>query len=338
MSTQSNRLTSTTRWLTADQATEMLESGVQMCTYSLSRTKNKDLICGEREITNPETGHIEWRCIECQGKIGVGSILLPKNIKFNKKTEIEEKGNISILHEEESFSNKDWKQIKNKIFDQLKAYDLQYLVKSISKISKIKELKSKDVTRRTVNEEIFNLLGKNLITKETIFPQLNLFYAIIGPVSQEIRKLRLESIPIDVLNVLFYYYNIEGEDDTERLENLNQYDIWPTLGQLKRSSIDELRIFYRIYQFAIVTDITTEKELINKFVENMRFLGYTIDDSDYNKNVTIVKIEKVNIFRSTKEETKTFPTREVSPKEESKIIKQQNKPLRPTLKTKIEKE
>jgi hypothetical protein len=207
------------------------------------------------------------------------------------------------------------KIFQRRLFDQTKAYDIDYL----NKIAKLK-----DPTRHVLNEFYMKLLLEKRLTKNDIVPPLNVMYCALGNISDKVFKTRIDNLPKEILDMILFYYQIN-------IDQLYEFSNWPTFGQLKKYTREQLMILFRNHHFAITNHELNEKMLRNKFIDNMNLLGYKIDTSDFEKIKLTKTLKSVNIYEKEEEEEEGSESEEEE--EEQKVKKQtvKSKILRPSL-------
>jgi len=225
------------------------------------------------------------------------------------------------------FTGKDIKRAKHALHTQVKAYDTEYLTEKLEndnlrthltpEQSKILANVGDDnfvLTREQLSDFFFDLFMNSKLTEDDITPPFNMMYVIVGNVPRDlVMKERITALPIKIKKALAHYYKTP-------IDNVANVQFWPTYATLQKATEEVLLIYYRHFEFAIIKDFTTTKQIINKFIENMNALDYKYEIVAAPKAVGGKAIEKVDIFSKKKTTQKIQPKTVVSSEDEEEKV------------------
>jgi hypothetical protein len=155
---------------------------------------------------------------------------------------------------------KQWHHIGKKLLVQLRAYELDYLQSQLTP--------TEPSTFRQLRNLIMSQIRSHNFKIEILFPPLNMLQLFVGhSIVDDFATQLPESFQLALLHI--YSAN-----------NIRNITPWPSLGQLQRCSVPELRTFFRLHQFAIDPELYSKRSYIKKFRSLMGDLGHHISTAD----------------------------------------------------------
>jgi hypothetical protein len=112
----------------------------------------------------------------------------------------------------------------------------------------------------------------------------------IGYLPKKYRKSALENLDDEILQIVLNFYTFHGK---KQCNNYNKLFKYPTLKELNEFSKEELVIVFKMNSFMITSSVKID--LISQFIENIRNLGETLDEKDFESKEN-VKVSHVDIF------------------------------------------